>query len=65
VPDGLRHQIVGHFNPRCARCQRTVMEIQRMTDRTCHPLTLPFDEAPAPTPAQGPEPRRPQQSQAV
>lgn len=39
-----RHQLIGHFNPRCAVCGQTVMQIQRQPDAPCRRYTLPFDE---------------------
>lgn len=38
------HVIVGHFNPRCARCGRTVMAIQNDPLVACEQSTLPFEK---------------------
>jgi hypothetical protein len=44
TPQATPHVIVGHFNPHCAVCGRTVMQIQRQPDAPCQRHTLPFEE---------------------
>lgn len=47
------HQMVGHFNPRCAVCGRTAMQIQRSVSAPCERMTLPFDVIEPPPAAEG------------